>query len=84
MSFIRSTCKFCHAAIIWAKTKADRFVPIDFEPVDRGFIILYVDLGSTKVQAISTKDFAKDHGELLPLYRDRYVPHGTTCTARPQ
>lgn len=79
MNYRRSVCKFCGASIVWAK-RGERNVPIDFEPVARGYVILFQALGSDTLEAIAASEFRRSQPELLPLYRDRHVPHAMTCT----
>lgn len=47
MSLKRSRCRSCNAAIVWARSRNDKWLPFDFEPHSRGTFILMTDLGAT-------------------------------------
>lgn len=76
MNFRRSRCKSCGAAIVWAESKNGRKWPFDYEPDDRGTFILFVELGATEPVALAPRDMER---ALLPLYRERYLPHWVSC-----
>ena len=86
MNFSRATCKYCRADIVWAELDSGKKLPFDFDPVRTNDFrsharhathILYQDLGQTVVKACHWRRF---DAAMLPIYRDRYIPHPVTCT----
>ena len=68
-----STCRSCHAPIVWAVNDlTGKAMPLDAEPVDGGNVILHA-LGSTCTVLNAGQ------GTLLDDDEPRYVPHFATC-----
>lgn len=72
----RARCRSCGAFIVWAKSEAGKWLPFDFEPHPRGTFILTEDFDATEPKAFPWRKFDQ---ALLPLYRERWVPHWATC-----
>lgn len=72
---IASKCRSCKAAIIWAVTENDKPMPIDFEPVPDGNVVL---------EEVAGQDAPLAHvlgSGALDLYSGalRRMPHFATC-----
>jgi hypothetical protein len=66
---VSGVCRSCGAAIIWTRTEADKRMPIDTEPVDRGNLILKRGHGGQYWAIVAADDTGPP----------RYVSHFATC-----
>lgn len=64
-----SSCRACHARILWVKTSSGRSMPLDAVPTSDGNVLLD-DEGIAHVQGQSSSLFP---GDTL------YMPHHATC-----
>jgi hypothetical protein len=76
-TFKRAKCRSCGADVVWARSaNSGKWMPLDFEPHEDGTFILTQNFGADAPRATSASKFDQ---ALLPLYRDRWVPHWATC-----
>jgi len=66
-------CRSCDAPIVWARTQADKSMPIDAEPVADGNIVF---TGHYTAQGVQFVRYLKKGEEPSG---DRYVSHFATC-----
>lgn len=68
-----SKCKGCQAAVVWCRTAAGKWIPVDAKPNPEGNLVLRESL-----QAASPKIAV-----VVNLFTDpeleRYMPHHATC-----
>lgn len=67
-----ATCRSCDAPILWARTPADRLMPLDATPSDRGNVELVDERPGQAPLAIV-------HPQPPFLAGDLYLSHFATC-----
>lgn len=81
MSADFGTCRSCHAAVIWAKTRAGKTMPLDHEPREDGnfFVSLPVDVSAPIVAVPVNEQSTEAAGYRRDPTRSRFVSHFATC-----
>lgn len=76
-----TTCRSCHAQIIWVVTEAGRKMPLDPEPTEAGKVI--IRMGPHHEQAVAHVETAEETVARLkaaiPAARTAYIPHHASC-----
>lgn len=70
------TCNYCSAALVWAKTRNDAWMPVDRDPSDRGNVRLRNEGTTVRADVIGKRtqaDAMRAAGERLHLH------HAVTC-----
>jgi hypothetical protein len=67
-----SECRSCKREIVWARTSAGKFMPIDPEPTESGNVELVPCAGWPNLKAVV-------HGQPPILPTTLYTPHHASC-----
>lgn len=71
-----AVCTPCGRPIRWSRTEADRAMPLDAEPDERGNVVARLGEGPTWYSRIPTPERPQTDVER------RFMPHFATCPAR--
>lgn len=68
-----STCRSCHAPVVWAVTTRGKRIPLDPAPVEHGNIVLGVSGRSDPIAIVVPAE------QILLADGPRFISHFATC-----